>query len=141
MYTGHVQNTWTVRSWRTDNGQPFAFKEFEGSLECLGFEHKKDMHRHLASDRSNKEVGRRFNETILNSIRIAKLESTDWRKAFTNFLFQYRTTPLTVTGISPAELLMGRKLRDKLPKIRVTNERTAELEGQHAQLLRESDVY
>ncbi|KAK3738593.1 hypothetical protein QZH41_009884, partial [Actinostola sp. cb2023] len=70
--------------------------------------------------------------------RIAKLESSDWRKAVKDFLFQFRTTPHTVTGISPAELLMGRKVRDKLPRIRLTSERTTESECQ--QLLRERDA-
>ena len=57
----------------------------------------------------------RGNETILKIVRIARLEGKDRRKAFENFLFQYRVTPHTVTGVSPAELLMERKLRDKLP--------------------------
>ena len=50
-------------------------------------------------------------------VRISRLEARDWRKALQDFLFQYRVTPHTVTGMSPAELLMGRKLRDKLPQV------------------------
>jgi len=103
---------------RTDNGPPFASKEFEGFLDYLSIEHKKGT---PLWPQSNGEV-ERFNETILKSIRIAKLESSDWRKAVKDFLFQFRTTPHTVTGISPAELLMGRKVRDKLPKIRLTRQ-------------------
>ena len=30
------------------------------------------------------------------------------------FLFQYRITPQTTTGLSPAELLLGRNLRSRL---------------------------
>ena len=33
-------------------------------------------------------------------------------------MFQYRVTPLIVRGMSPTELLMGRKLRDKVPKVK-----------------------
>ena len=40
------------------------------------------------------------------------MEKSTW-----NFLFQYRVTPHAVTGVSPAELLMGRKLRDKFPQV------------------------
>ena len=33
------------------------------------------------------------------------------------FLFHYRTTPNSTTGVSPAELLMGRKLKTHLDKL------------------------
>ena len=66
------------------------------------------------------------NETILKIVRIARLEGKDLRKALENFLFQYRVTPRTVTGASPAELLMGRKLRDKLPRVEFSKDRTTE---------------
>ena len=34
------------------------------------------------------------------------------------FLFACRTTPHTTTGVSPAELLMGRKLKTRLDLVR-----------------------
>ena len=80
----------------------------------------------------------RCNKTLLKIIRIATLEGKDWKKALQNFLFQYRTTPHTVTGLSPAELLMGRRLKDKLPKVSIPSERITEAHLQ--QLLRERDV-
>ena len=55
-----------------------------------------------------------------------------------NFLFQYRTTPHTVTGVSPAEMLMGRKLRNKLPKIQMDAEPMDELQWQRQ--VRERDA-
>ena len=33
------------------------------------------------------------------------------------FLFHYRTTPNSTTGVSPAELLMGRKLKTHLDQL------------------------
>ena len=80
----------------------------------------------------------RCNRTILKVIRIANLEGTDWKRALENFLFQYRTTPHATTGMSPAELLMERKLRDKLPRLKIPNDRATEAEWQ--QLLRERDA-
>ena len=97
---------------RSDNGPPFASKEFEAFLEYLGIEHKKGV---PYWPQSNGEM-ERSNETILKIVRIARLEGRDWRKALQDFLFQYRVTPHTVTGVPPAQLLMGRKLRDKLLK-------------------------
>jgi len=118
---------------RSDNGPPFASKEFEGFLEYLGISHKKGV---PYWPQSNGEV-ERGNETILKIVRIARLEGKDWRKALENFLFQYRVTPHTVTGVSPAELLMGRTLRDKLPRVKFSKDRPTEAYWQ--QLLRERD--
>ena len=88
---------------RSDNGPPFASKEFEFFfLEYLGISHKKGVPYLL---QSNGEV-ERGNKTILNTVRIARLEGKDWTKAVQKFLFQYRVTPHTVTGVTPAELLM-----------------------------------
>ena len=36
------------------------------------------------------------------------------REKLTKFLFKYRITPHSVTGVAPAELLMGRRLRSWL---------------------------
>ena len=118
---------------RSDNGPPFASKEFESFLKYLGISHKKGV---PYWPQSNGEV-ERGNETILKIVRIARLEGKDWRKALENFLFQYRVTPHTVTGVSPAELLMGRKLRDKLPRVEFSKDRATEAYWQ--QLLRERD--
>ena len=34
-----------------------------------------------------------------------------------DFLMMYRSTPHSTTGVSPAELLFGRKIRTKLPQL------------------------
>ena len=118
---------------RSDNGPPFASMEFEGFLEYLGIEHKKGV---PYWPQSNGEV-ERCNETLLKIVRIARLEGRDWRRALEDFLFQYRVTLHTVTGISPAKLLMGRELRDKLPKVEIRGTMT---EPQWQQLLKERDA-
>ena len=100
---------------RSDNGPPFSLREFKGFLEYSGIVHKKGVPYWL---QSNGEVERR-NVTLLKIIRIARVERQDWKKELSDFLFYYRVTPHTVTGLSPAELLLGRKLRDKLPKLKI----------------------
>ena len=119
---------------RSDNGPPFASREFEGFLEYLGIEHRKGI---PYSPESNGEV-ERFNATILKIVRIAKIENKDWNREVENFLFQYRTTPHGVTGLTPSELLMGRKLKDKLPKIQAISEQLCESDWQI--LLRDRDA-
>lgn len=71
-----------------------------------------------------------LNKTLLKANRIAKLEGKDWKRELQDFLFQYRNTPHTVTSLSPAELLMGRKLRDKLPRARPPTDHACEAEWQ-----------
>lgn len=46
-----------------------------------------------------------------------QVEKKDWRMELDSFLMMYRTTPHTVTGVSPAELMFKRKLRTRIPGI------------------------
>ena len=105
-------------SVRSDNGLPFSSAEFEGFLDYLGIVHLKGI---PYGPQSNGEVERCI-KTLLKIMRITTLEGKDWKKALQNFLFQYRTTPHTVTGLSPAGLLMGRRLKDKLPNVSIPSE-------------------
>ena len=51
-------------------------------------------------------------------MRIAQAEGKDWKDEVRKYLVAYRSTPHTTTGVSPAELLFGRKMRTKLPELR-----------------------
>ena len=113
-------------SVRSDNGPQFVAVEFEGFLEYLGIQHKKGV---PYWPQSNGEVGR-FNSTMMKVIRIAEVKRKPWKEELQKFLFQYRTTPHTVTGVSPAEMPMGRKLRNKLPKMQMRAEPMDELQWQ-----------
>ena len=81
----------------------------------------------------------RLNKTLLKAIRIAQLQGNDWKREGQDFLFQYRSTLHTVTSLSPAELLMGRELIDKLPQVQPPREQATEAEWQI--LLRDSLRY
>jgi hypothetical protein len=111
-------------SLRSDNGPPFNSRIFTEYLEENGIEHHKGI---PYWPRSNGEV-ERLNGTLLKSIRIAKQQQKDWKMELKNFLLQYRTTPHTTTGISPAEMLMGRKLRTKLPMLATTTDELTKTE-------------
>ena len=65
-------------------------------------------------------TSKRQNRSLLKRMRIAQAEGKNWRKELVRFLAAYRTTPHTVTGICPAELLFARKIRTKLPEFRKT---------------------
>ena len=44
-----------------------------------------------------------------------------WRDEIQKYLFMYRATPQSTTGVSPAELLFGGKLHTKLLELGNTN--------------------
>ena len=54
--------------------------------------------------RANGEVERQ-NRSLLKAMRAAQAEKKDWRSELNKYLLAYRSTPHTMTGTSPAELL------------------------------------
>ena len=67
----------------------------------------------------------RFYRTLGKAIRTLTVEGKSWKEHIDYFLFQYRTTPHSVTGESPAKLLIGRELRGKIPTIMTQREPAA----------------
>ena len=55
--------------------------------------------------------------TLQKTVRAAYLENKNWKQELFSFLRNYRATPHSTTGISPAELLFGRKFITKLPEL------------------------
>ena len=51
-------------------------------------------------------------------MKIAQAEGKEWKKEVRKYLIAYRSTPHTTTGVSPAELLFGRKMHTKLPELK-----------------------
>ena len=54
---------------------------------------------------------------MLKRLRIAQAEGRNWRSEMDDFLMMCRSTPHSTTGVSPAELLFGRRIRTKLPQL------------------------
>ena len=98
---------------RTDNGPQFISEQFKEFMDSNGIEHVKGV---PYWPQSNGEV-ENHNKTLLKMAQIAKIEKRDFRREVQQFLFHYRTTPHCTTGVSPAELLFGRRLRTKLPGV------------------------
>ena len=98
---------------KTDNGPPFTSHAFKTFARELGFQHRKIT---PLWPKANAEA-ERFMRTLGKAIRTARAEQKDWQKELNNFLRNYRSTPHSSTGKSPAELLMGRQIKTKLPEI------------------------
>ena len=61
---------------------------------------------------STNGLAERAVQTFKQSLR--QIQGTSIKEKLNMFLFKYRITPHTVTGVAPAELLMGRRLRSRL---------------------------
>ncbi|XP_039443104.1 uncharacterized protein K02A2.6-like [Culex pipiens pallens] len=99
---------------RCDNGPPFSSEEF--AQYCL----RKNIRlvRTIPYWPQMNGLVERLNQGILRSMRIARATSISWRTAVKDYVHMYNTTPHTMTGKAPLELLTGRPVKDLLPSLR-----------------------
>lgn len=99
---------------RSDNGPPFSSEEF------LNYCNSKNIRlvRTIPYWPQMNGLVERHNQGILRALRIAKATKVDWRKAVKDYEYMYNTTPHSVTGKPPLELLTGRPVKDLLPSMR-----------------------
>ena len=92
----------------TDNGSVFTSKEFNHFTDMNGIKHLNTEPYHPASN----GLAERAVQTLKTGLK--KMTAGNIEDKLARFLFQYRITPHTTTGQSPAELLMGRRPRSYL---------------------------
>lgn len=92
----------------SDNGTAFTSNEFQEFLKCNAIQHVRSAPYHPASNGQAEWAV----QTFKNGMKRSTSNSLETRVS--RFLFHYRTTPNTITGHSPAELMMGRQLRSHL---------------------------
>ena len=100
-------------SVQTDNASCFTSDVFEAFLAENGIKHRRTTPLWPAA---NGECERQ-NRSLLKRIKIAQAEKRSWKAELDKYLLTYRSTPHSTTGVSPAELLFGRKIRSKLPSL------------------------
>ena len=91
----------------SDNGSGFASEEFKKFTQLNGIRHTFTSPYHPSSNGLAERAVQSFKHGV------SKL-SGSMENRIIQFLFKYRITPQTTTGLSPAELLMGRRLRSHL---------------------------
>ena len=94
----------------TDNGSVFTSLKFQDFAKFNGIRHVKSAPYHPASN----GLAERAVQTFKEHMKRNSNDSMDTRLA--RFLFRYRITPHTTTGVAPAQLLMGRLPRSHLLK-------------------------
>ena len=92
----------------TDNRTNFVSAEFQQFMYRNGVRHVTSAPAHSASNGLAERAVRIFKEGL------ARMKEGSMMDRLSRFLFWYRNTPQQTTGVSPAELLMGRRLRSAL---------------------------
>ena len=95
----------------TDNGSNFVSGEFEDFLKRYGVRHIRTAPYHPSSNGLAERAVQTFKEGM------KKLKDGILETRVSRFLSRYRITPQTTTGVSPAELLRGRKPKSRLDLI------------------------
>ena len=93
----------------TDNGSAFTSMDFATFVKRNGFRHIRCAPYHPASNGLAERAVQTFKEAMKKMVTGGDLDTH-----LSRFLFQYRLTPHSTTGHSPAELLFGRKPRSHL---------------------------
>lgn len=110
-------------SMTVDNGRQFVSEEFKRYCETNNIQMVNTI---PYWPQQNGEVERQ-NRSILKALVISQSTKTDWRVELQKYLMAYRSTPHTVTGASPAMLMFGREMKDKLPNIHQPTEMDGEI--------------
>lgn len=96
----------------TDNGRNFTSTEFEQFLSHNGVKHLLSSPYHPSSNGLAERGVQIFKREML------KIKEGSINDRMSHILFYNHITPQTTTGLSPAELLQGRRLRSRLDLIR-----------------------
>ena len=91
----------------TDNGSGSTSAEFESFCKQNGIKHILTSPYHPSSNGLAERAVQTFKSAVVRmegpmDVRLSR------------FLFRYRVTPQSTTGLSPSQLLMGRRLRTRL---------------------------
>ena len=89
--------------------------EFQQYCQRMGVDH----HITTPEDAQANGFAEAFVKIMVKLVHTAVVERRDPRKMVSSYLMAYRATLHKVTGRSPAELLFNRKIRTKLPGLRV----------------------
>ena len=95
----------------TDNGSAFTSQEFRKFMEQNGIRHITSAPYHPSTNGLTERAVQTFKQAI------ERLSDLLIQERLSKFLFTYRLTPHTTTGIAPAELLIGCRPRTVLDNL------------------------
>ena len=97
---------------KSDNATTFTSQYFQNYAALKGFEHRKIEPLWPQANGCVERMMGTLNKTIIAS----QMEGRNWKQDLYTFLLNYRATPHSTTGVSPAEALFNRKIKTRLPQ-------------------------
>ena len=101
----------------SDNGPQFTSNEFTEFMSKNGIKHTLVPPYHPQSNGAAERSVRVVKEALVKQVLEGKTNMSI-KHRLANFLLRYRTTPHSTTGVTPAELLMRRRLRTRLSLVK-----------------------
>ncbi|MEM7165275.1 MAG: DDE-type integrase/transposase/recombinase [Planctomycetota bacterium] len=98
---------------KADNGPPFDSHKLSDYLKECSIHHRRITPLHPQSNAKCE----RFMKVIGKTLKTAQIEGKNWRKELDKLLSNYRNSPHTSTGFSPALLFFNRTIKTGLPEI------------------------
>ena len=102
----------------SDNGPPYPSDDMETYAAEKGF----SLTPVSPCDPQCNGFAENFIKQLCKLVHTSVVECRDPKVELYNYLLQYRETPHGSTGLSPAEMLFGRKIQTKFPQIFVQKE-------------------
>ena len=98
----------------SNNGTQFVSEEFQAFVRSNGIRHLTSAPYHPATN----GLAERAVQTFKQALRSMHQSSKPVKEKLAKFLIAYRNTPHSTTGVSPAQLLLGRPLRTRLDLVK-----------------------
>ncbi|XP_054259689.1 uncharacterized protein K02A2.6-like [Macrosteles quadrilineatus] len=102
----------------SDNGPNFASGEFREFLSNNGIKFTLSPPYHPASNGAAERFVQEVKKNLKRQVMASGSETISLQHKLDNFLFAFRNTPSTVTGVTPAELFLQWKPRTKLTMLK-----------------------
>lgn len=116
-----------------DNGPQFRSAELKHFCTSFG------IHLNLSTpywpeqngavERQMRNLGRR--------IKISTIQESDWKSDLLEYLLMYHSTPQETTGVSPAQMMFGRDMRNKIPSLQKNPSRFLEASRDRDMIMKE----
>ena len=102
----------------SDNGPQFISSEFSTFCKKNGIKHIRSAPYHPSTNGAIE----RFVQTFKRALKSGQKEGRQTFQIISNFLLKYRSTPHSVTGVSPCSLMLKREVRTVLSLLRPTQD-------------------
>ena len=122
--TNTIHTISTLRKWFSqfgvpvqlvsDNGPQFTSDRFREFMKMNGIKYIFASAYHPSSNGG----ADRFVQTVKKGLKAARIDKGDAEIKLRNFLLGYRSTPSSTTGMMPADIFLGRRIRTRLDLIK-----------------------